>query len=130
MSLLRIEGLTVHYRVRRGLTRKSVSVVHAADAVTLALDAGETLALVGESGCGKSTVAMAILGLTKPTAGAVVFEGQDLSEMHGRERGAMSGHMQVVFQDPYSSLDPRMTVHDIVAEPLTHHLRLSGGEPP
>jgi oligopeptide transport system ATP-binding protein len=128
MTLLQTEDLTVHYRVRRGLTRKSVNVVHAADRVNLSLDVGETLALVGESGCGKSTVAMAVLGLTKTTAGAVSFDGRDITRLRRSDRRSVAGDMQVVFQDPYSSLDPRMTVHDIVAEPLRAHQQLSGAQ--
>jgi oligopeptide/dipeptide ABC transporter ATP-binding protein len=128
MTLLRTEDLTVHYRVRRGLTRKAVDVVHAADAVNIALDKGQTLALVGESGCGKTTVAMAVLGLAKITAGSVVFDGRDVTGLRGKKRREVARRMQVVFQDPYSSLDPRMTVHDIVSEPLTTDRSMTAAE--
>lgn len=117
-ALLKTEELTVHYRVRRGLRRKSVDIVQAADDVDLELGPGKTLALVGESGCGKTTVAMAVLGLTSVTSGRVLLDGVEITGLRGERRKEAARRMQVVFQDPYSSLDPRMTVHDIVAEPL------------
>jgi oligopeptide/dipeptide ABC transporter ATP-binding protein len=115
-ELLRVENLHKHFRMAslpwRRVTLKAVN------GVSLSLAKGETLALVGESGCGKSTLGRTILGLLPPTAGAVYFDGANVANMTVRERRALSRDMQVVFQDPYSSLDPRMTVHDIVAEPL------------
>ncbi|MBN2203647.1 MAG: ATP-binding cassette domain-containing protein [Thermoleophilia bacterium] len=126
MSLLEVEDLTVHFKIRRGLTRKSIDTVHAADEVSFSLERGTTLALVGESGSGKTTVAHAILGLNKPQKGSIVFAGRDLLALsRGTQRTARRG-MQVVFQDPYSSLNPRMTVHDLVAEPLRVGSEISG----
>ena len=116
--LLDVGGLTVHFRIRRGLTRKSIDVVHATDDVGFALQKGTTLALVGESGSGKTTVAHAVLGLNKPESGSMVFLGRDVLKLPSREQRSARRGMQVVFQDPYSSLNPRMTVHDLIAEPL------------
>ena len=128
MSLLQVDDLTVHFRIRRGLGKKSVDTVHAVDDVSFAITEGETLALVGESGCGKSTAARAVLQLVKPTAGAIRFLGQDLSDLSTRRRRTVMRDAQVVFQDPYSSLNPRMTVHDLVAEPLRAQSHMSGRE--
>lgn len=128
MSLLRIEELSVHFRIRRGLSRASDQVVRAVDEVTLSIEEGETVALVGESGSGKTTVARAVLQLVKPAAGRVVFNGHELTSMKGRDARRVLRDAQVVFQDPYSSLDPRMTVHDLVAEPLRVRARQSGRE--
>ncbi len=119
--LLQVDDLTVHFRVKKGLSKRSADVVHAADGVSFAIEEGETLALVGESGSGKTTVARAILRLNKPTGGGIVFGGRDLASLKRGERRGVMREAQVVFQDPYSSLSPRMTVHDIVAEPLRAH---------
>jgi oligopeptide/dipeptide ABC transporter ATP-binding protein len=124
--LLQVEDLTVHFRIKKGLSKKSADVVHAADDVSLAISRGETLALVGESGSGKTTVARAVLGLNAPTSGAIAFEGRDLAALKGGARREAMRDVQVVFQDPYSSLSPRMTVHDVIAEPLRANSRLSG----
>ncbi len=109
--LLTVRGLKLHFPTPRG-------VVRAVDGVDLTLRAGETLGLVGESGCGKSTTARAIVHLLRPTEGEVRFEGRDLTALSGRALRATRQRMQMVFQDPYASLDPRMTVLDIVGEPL------------
>ena len=124
--LLEVVGLTVHFRVKKGLSKKSADVVHAVDDVSFAIGPGETLALVGESGSGKTTVARAVLQLNKPTAGTILFQGRNLATLQGAPRRAVMRDAQVVFQDPYSSLSPRMTVHDVVAEPLRAHGRMSG----
>jgi oligopeptide transport system ATP-binding protein len=118
VKLLEVEDIAVHFRIRHGLSRKSVDVVHAVDHVDLQIGAGESLALVGESGSGKTTVAHAILKLNKLTAGRIVFDGTDVTSLKGRKARRAMREAQIVFQDPYSSLDPRMTVHDLVAEPL------------
>jgi oligopeptide/dipeptide ABC transporter ATP-binding protein len=128
VSLLQVKELTVHFHIRRGLGKKSVDTVHAVDDVTFEVVQGETLALVGESGCGKSTAARAVLQLVKPTSGTIRFLGQDLSGLSTGQRRKAMRDAQVVFQDPYSSLDPRMTVHDLVAEPLRAQSRMSARE--
>jgi len=122
--LLRVEGLTKHFPVRRGLlVRRQVGTVRAVDGVTFTLDRSETLALVGESGCGKSTSARMVLRLIDPTAGSVHFEGQDITALDGEAMRRLRQRMQIVFQDPFSSLNPRMTVGDILEEPLrVHHM--------
>jgi oligopeptide transport system ATP-binding protein len=111
MSLLDVRGLEVHFPTPRG-------VVRAVDGVDLSLQPGETLGLVGESGCGKSTAARGITGLIPPTAGSVLFEGREMTTLDHRELRATRKDMQMVFQDPYASLDPRMTVLDIIGEPI------------
>ena len=115
-EILRIEDLHVHFEVRRGDGSRAVQ--HAVDGVSLALHKGETLGLVGESGCGKSTLARTILGIESATSGRVLLNGEDLTRMSGRQWRTHRPKLQVVFQDPYSSLDPRWTVQQIVAEPL------------
>jgi oligopeptide transport system ATP-binding protein len=127
-TLLSVEKLSVHFTIKHGFTKKSADIVHAADDVDFSIDRGETLALVGESGSGKTTVARAILQLEKPTTGTITFQGRDLGSLKRRERRAALRDAQVVFQDPYSSLSPRMTVRDVVAEPLRAHSHLSGRE--
>jgi oligopeptide/dipeptide ABC transporter ATP-binding protein len=127
-ALLTVEGLSVHYRLRRGLSRRSDDVVHAVDEASFSVAPGETMALVGESGCGKSTAARAVLHLVKPNAGRIAFQGVDLTAASARERRKMLLDSQVVFQDPYSSLNPRMTVHDLIAEPLRARGRMGGRE--
>ena len=109
--LLRVEDLKVHFPTPKG-------VVRAVDGVNLTLSAGETLGLVGESGCGKSTAARGITHLIPPTGGRVIFQGRDLEELTAKQLRATRKDMQMVFQDPYASLDPRMTVLDVIAEPL------------
>ena len=120
--LLEVEGLTRHFAVERGLVfSRTAGVVRAVDGVSFALARGETLALVGESGCGKSTTARLVLRLIEPTAGAVRFEGQDITAMTGEPLRALRKRMQIVFQDPFASLNPRMTVGETLEEPLIVH---------
>ena len=120
--LLEVEGLTRHYDVKRGLVfSRSAGVVRAVDGVSFSVARGETLALVGESGCGKSTTARLVLRLIEPTAGSVWFEGRDIGAMTGEPLRALRKRMQIVFQDPFASLNPRMTVGDILEEPLIVH---------
>ena len=109
--LYRVDGLVKHFRVRRG-------VVHAVDGVTLGILPGETLGLVGESGCGKTTLGRLLLRLLEPTAGELVFDGRDFRRLSARELRRVRGSLQMIFQDPYSSLDPRLPIGDIVGEGL------------
>ena len=128
--LLEVKDLKMYFPVTSGIIfQKKVADVKAVDGVTFSIKKGETLGLVGESGCGKTTTGRAILQLYKPTEGHVIFEGQDLTELKGSEMRAMRRKIQVIFQDPYGSLNPRMTCGDIVGEPLTvHKLTSSKGE--
>lgn len=120
-ELLRVEELQVHFPVKSTILRRPMGVVRAVDGIDLELAAGETLGLVGESGCGKSTTGQAILRLIEPTAGRISFHGLDLTDLNRRSLRPIRREMQIVLQDPFSSLDPRMTVRAIVAEPLLVH---------
>ncbi len=126
--LLRVENLVMHFPIYRGVIRRQVGAVHAVDGVSFDVRRGETLGLVGESGCGKSTTGRTILQLYKPTAGNVFFDGTDLVALKGEELRKMRRRMQMIFQDPYASLNPRMTVGEIVGEPLMVHNVASGKE--
>src|SRR5256714_12282096 len=116
-SLISIEGLRVHYRSGGGLFRAS-KLVKAVDGVSLDIRKGETLGLVGESGCGKSTLGKAILRLTEPTGGKVFYNGKDLAHLPQSAMRDQRKHLQMIFQDPYASLNPRMTVGNIIGEPI------------
>ncbi|MBN1266832.1 MAG: dipeptide ABC transporter ATP-binding protein [Anaerolineales bacterium] len=120
-TLVKVEGLKKHFPLSSSFFTGKGGEVRAVDGVNLEILEGETLGLVGESGCGKSTLGRTILQLHRPTEGNVYFEGQDLVTMEGSELRRMRSHMQIVFQDPYSSLNPRMTVREIVGEPLEIH---------
>ena len=119
--LLEVEGLTMHFPIMAGVFRRQVGTVRAVDGIDFTIQEGETLGLVGESGCGKSTVARAILRLYEPTAGQVRFQGEDIANLDGEPLRRMRRRMQMVFQDPQASLNPRMTVASIVSEPLLEH---------
>jgi oligopeptide transport system ATP-binding protein len=120
--LLHVEKLVKHFPIFRGVIfQKQVGAVHAVDGVNFDIHRGETLGLVGESGCGKSTTGRAILQLHKPTSGKVLFEGVDLVTLKAEELRKMRRKMQMIFQDPYASLNPRMTVGEIIGEPLRLH---------
>jgi oligopeptide/dipeptide ABC transporter ATP-binding protein len=126
--LLEVSDLTKHYPVRSGILRRSVGKVHAVDGVSFTLGVGETLGLVGESGCGKSTVARSILRLVEPTAGTIRLNGLDITHLGKAELRPHRRSMQIIFQDPFASLNPRMTAGDIVGEPLSVHRMAAGRE--
>ncbi|CUV01645.1 Oligopeptide transport ATP-binding protein OppF (TC 3.A.1.5.1) [hydrothermal vent metagenome] len=120
--ILEVKNLKMYFPVGSGfLSRKPVGYVKAVDDVSFTVQRGETLGLVGESGCGKTTTGRSILQLYKPTAGQVIFDGQDLTSMNTKAMRGMRREMQVIFQDPYSSLNPRMTAGNIIGEPLIVH---------
>ena len=120
--LLNVQDLKMHFPITRGIIfQRQVGAIKAVDGLDFTLYKGETLGLVGESGCGKSTTGRAILQLYRPTAGHVVFEGKDLTTTKGEELRKMRKRMQMIFQDPYASLNPRMTVGSIIGEPLEVH---------
>ncbi|MBV6450340.1 MAG: Oligopeptide transport ATP-binding protein OppF [Anaerolineales bacterium] len=126
--LLQVEDLKMHFPIYRGVFQRQVGAVRAVDGVSFDVYRGETLGLVGESGCGKSTTGRAILQLYKPTAGNVHFDGKDLVKLKGEEMRQMRRKMQMIFQDPYASLNPRMTVGQLVGEPLQVHNVAAGAE--
>lgn len=120
--VLEIRHLRKLFPVKQGsLLRPSQKFVHAVDDVSLTVGKGEVLAVVGESGCGKSTLALTLMGLEEPTAGQIIFNGQDVTRIKGTALKEMRRHIQMVFQDPYESLNPLMTIGDLVAEPLVVH---------
>jgi peptide/nickel transport system ATP-binding protein/oligopeptide transport system ATP-binding protein len=125
-EILRIEELYKHFPIRSGLFRREVGRVHAVDGVDVSLVAGETLGLVGESGCGKSTFARTIIKLLEPTSGRIIFNSRDITGFSRRQMREVRRELQIVFQDPYASLNPRMTVREIVAEPLRIHGQYRG----
>ncbi len=116
--LLKVDNLKMHFPIYRGVIRRQVGVVHAVDGISFDIHKGETLGLVGESGCGKSTTGRSILQLYKPTAGNVYFKDINLVKLRPEPMRMMRRELQMIFQDPYASLNPRMTVRDIVGEPL------------
>ena len=126
--LLRVEDLVMHFPIYRGVIQRQVGAVRAVDGVSFEVKRGETLGLVGESGCGKSTTGRTILQLYRPTSGSVHFEDVDLVHLKGENLRKMRRKMQMIFQDPYASLNPRMTVADIVGEPLMVHDVATGKE--
>jgi oligopeptide transport system ATP-binding protein len=126
--LLRVENLVKHFPINRGLLQRQVGAVRAVDDISFDIRRGETLGLVGESGCGKSTTGRCILQLYHPTSGKVDFDGVDLVALKGEELRRTRRKMQMIFQDPYASLNPRMTVGDIIGEPLLVHNIASGKE--
>lgn len=126
--LLHVQDLKMHFPIYKGLLRRQVGAVHAVDGISFDVHRGETLGLVGESGCGKSTTGRAILQLYVPTSGEVDFEGVDLIKLKGEELRHTRRKMQMIFQDPYASLNPRMSIGEIVGEPLIVHNIASGRE--
>jgi len=127
--LLDVQGLKMYFPITEGiLIQYHIGDVKAVDDISFTVRRGETLGLVGESGCGKSTTGRAVLQLYRPTAGHVYFDGVDLTTLKGEELRRMRRRMQMIFQDPYASLNPRMTVGDIVGEPLEVHGIAKGKE--
>src|SRR5213078_1522533 len=125
-NLLDVKALKMHFPLTQGIIfQRQVGAVRAVDGIDFFVEKSETLGLVGESGCGKSTAGRCILQLYKPTAGEVRFEGRDLAALAPQQMGRVRREMQIIFQDPYSSLNPRMTAGQIVSEPLTVHKLVS-----
>ena len=120
-GLLEVRDLQVHYPINSGLFQKNVGAVKAVDHVSFSIPRGQTLGLVGESGCGKTSMARSIVQLVKPTGGQIFFDGEDLTKLKGGSMRAMYRRVQFIFQDPYGSLDPRMAAGDIIGEPLQVH---------
>ena len=127
-SLLEVENLRMYFPIRKGLLSRTVGHVHAVDGVSFQIQRGETLGLVGDSGGGKSTVGKAILKLIEPTSGTIKFDGEDITGLIGAAMRPHRRGMQIIFQDPYSSLHPRMSAGTIIGEPLTIHGIASGSE--
>jgi oligopeptide/dipeptide ABC transporter ATP-binding protein len=127
-TILDVRGLRKHFPVKKGIFSRTVGLVRAVEGVTFTLAEGESLGVVGESGCGKTTVGRCLLRLVEPTAGEVHFDGVDLLRLGREEMRRVRSGLQIIFQDPYSSLNPRMTVGEIIAEPLRNHTAASKGE--
>jgi len=130
-TLLTVTDLKVHFPITRGFFSRTKGYVYAVDGVSLILNKGETLGIVGESGCGKTTCGMAILNLVQPTAGTIAYRGKDITDITGLSKAELMGlrkEMQIIFQDPYSSLNPRMTLQQILGVPMKIHGLYTGGE--
>ena len=125
-TVLEVCDLKKHFPIRKGLLQRAAGTVFAVDGVSFTIQAGETLGLVGESGCGKSTVGRTVLRLIEPTAGSIHLSGKNITTLNKSELRPYRRQMQIIFQDPFSSLDPRMSAGDIVAEPLRVHGVVSG----
>jgi oligopeptide transport system ATP-binding protein len=126
--LLAVKHLKKHFPIKGGVFSKTIGYVYAVDDINFTLEKGETLGLVGESGCGKSTTGRTILRLIEPTDGTIYFEGQDITNLDKGAMRALRREMQIIFQDPYASLNPRMTVGSIIGEPLEIHKIAKGSE--
>jgi oligopeptide transport system ATP-binding protein len=120
-TLLRVDALRMHFPITKGVLRRRVGAIRAVDDISFQIVRGETLGLVGESGCGKSTAGRTILRLYDPTGGRVIFDGKEITGLQGEALRRLRPRMQMIFQDPQSCLNPRMTVGSIIAEPLTEH---------
>jgi oligopeptide/dipeptide ABC transporter ATP-binding protein len=128
MALLEVRDLKKHFPVKRGIFSRTIGHVRAVDGVSFTLRRGETFGLVGESGCGKTTVGRSILRLVEPTSGQVILNGQDLLALEREKLREIRGSLQIIFQDPFSSLNPRMNVGQIISEPIRNHLKSSKAE--
>ena len=128
MALLEVKNLKKYFPVKKGVLSRTVGNVRAVDGISFTLKRGETLGLVGESGCGKTTVGRSILRLIEPTSGQITFNGQDLLALEHEALRRVRASFQIIFQDPFSSLNPRMNVGQIIAEPIKNHLKESRAE--
>jgi oligopeptide/dipeptide ABC transporter ATP-binding protein len=128
MALLEVKNLKKYFPVKKGVFSRTVGQVRAVDGISFSLKRGETLGLVGESGCGKTTVGRSIMRLIEPTDGRVTFNGKNLLALNPEELRSTRASLQIIFQDPFSSLDPRMSVGRIIAEPIRNHMRISKAE--
>jgi len=128
MALLEVNNLKKYFPIKKGVFSRTMGQVLAVDGISFNLKRGETLGLVGESGCGKTTVGRSILRLIEPTAGQITFNDQNLLELEREDLRRVRASLQIIFQDPFSSLDPRMNVGQIIAEPLRNHLKISRKE--
>jgi oligopeptide/dipeptide ABC transporter ATP-binding protein len=128
MALLEVKNLKKYFPVKKGALSRTIGSVKAVDGVSFSLKRGETLGLVGESGCGKTTVGRSILRLIEPTSGQVIFNGQNMLELDREELRHVRASIQIIFQDPFSSLDPRMNAGQIIAEPIRNHMNISKTE--
>jgi oligopeptide/dipeptide ABC transporter ATP-binding protein len=128
MQLLTLNNITKHFPARGGMFKKSDGVVHAVDDVSFSIEEGETFGLVGESGCGKSTLGRVIARLIEPTSGEVIFDSKDITRLKAKELKSVRRGLQLIFQDPYASLNPRMPVGEIIGEALSIHKIANGAE--
>jgi ABC-type microcin C transport system duplicated ATPase subunit YejF len=130
-NLLQVKDLKVHFPIKKGFLGRKLSFVYAVDGVSFHLDQGETLGIVGESGCGKTTAGLAVLNLVEPTGGSVAYRGREITGFAGMERNEVLGlrkNLQIIFQDPYSSLNPRMTLRGMLELPMQVHGLYPGKE--
>lgn len=119
--LIRVENLKKYYPIRGGVITHTTGYVHSVDGVSFSIAEGETLGLVGESGCGKSTVGRQLVGLETPTGGRLFYQGKDMEKLSGKEKKSVRTQLQMVFQDPYSSLNPRKHIYEILSQPMLYH---------